>query len=128
MNKNSVVHGLFELTIGMKAISGLVEIISGSLLFFVPHTRVMGRVSYNTQYFVAIYLLFYGVVNIFLVLFLWRGKLWAYPTAIICFSLFTSYMFVRFLHTHSLLLLVFAVYDVVLIILTDLEYRRIKVI
>ncbi len=84
------------------------------------------RLSQATYYFIAFYLLFYGVVNMFLVISLLLGKLWAYPAAMIFFTLFTSYMFVRFLHNGSPILFLFAVYDMFLIVLTSLEYQRIK--
>lgn len=122
-NKESfkkVTHGLFEVTIFMKGISGVLEILSGFFLLFkrLPHF------SYGTQYFIGAYLFFYGAVNIFLVISLLRGKLWAYPAAIACFLAFTAYMFVRFLFNHSVILSGFIAFDFFLITLTWLEYKR----
>ncbi len=148
-----LVHGFFEVTVLCKGISGMAEIASGFLLLlFKPatishviisavHTRIIrhsGKLAMNfatsqanhfssaTQHFVAFYLLFYGVINIFLVILLLLGKSWAYPTAMVCFSLFTVYMFIRFLFNHSIVLSLFVVFDIFLIGLTWLEYQRIK--
>jgi uncharacterized membrane protein len=151
--KNKLIHGFFEVTVLCKGISGILEITSSLLLvLFKPETISRAIISFThqriirhsgafatdfatnqanhfssaTQRFVAFYLLFYGVINIFLVISLLRGKLWAYPTAVICFSLFTVYMFVRFLFNHSVILSFFVVFDIFLIGLTWLEYQRIK--
>lgn len=150
---NQLVHGFFEVTVLCKGISGIVEICSSFLLIlFKPatisraiisftHERIVrhsgafamnfatnqaNHFSLATQRFVAFYLLFYGVINIFLVISLLRGKLWAYPTAIVCFSLFTVYMFIRFLFNHSVVLSFFIIFDIFLFVLTWLEYQRVK--
>ena len=128
MNKNQLIHGAFDVTVAMKGLAGVVEIVAGlSFLFFrLDLQYYIHHISHGTYYFIAFYLLFYGVVNIFLVTFLLLGKLWAYPTAIVCFGLFTVYMFIRFFLNHSVALGLFAVYDVFLIVLTWLEYQRLR--
>lgn len=129
----NITHGLFEVTVFAKGISGVLEILSGAFLLFKRQTaaRFMTAAlnhspgfSYSTQHFIAVYLLFYGAINIFLVVSLLRGRLWAYPVAIACFLIFTAYMFVRFLFNHSLVLSGFIVFDFFLIALTWLEYKR----
>ncbi len=122
MNNNQLIHGAFETTVAAKGMAGFFEVAGGlALLFF--------RTSYlhaGTQRFITVYLLFYGLVNLFLVVALLRGRLWAYPAALIGFSLFTAYMVIRFLQNHSLLLLAFSAYDIFLIVLISLEYQRVK--
>ncbi len=135
--QSKLVHGFFEVTVSAKGISGIVEIGSGILLLcFKPETvsnLFVLIASYealefspSTYYFIAFYLLFYGMVNMFLVISLLRGRLWAYPTAIIFFTLFTVYMFVRFLFNYSVILSLFIAYDIFLIVMTWLEYQRVK--
>ncbi len=130
-----VTHGLFEVTVFAKGISGVLEMVSGAFLLFREQAAVRfmtaslshpPRFSYSTRHFIAAYLLFYGAVNLFLVISLLRGKLWAYPVAITCFLIFTAYMFVRFLFNHSLVLSGFIVFDFFLIMLIWLEYKRKK--
>ncbi len=151
--KNEIVHDLFELTILLKGINGVFEIIFGSMLFFFSRATVrkitssilrqpaalssgnfarnyiynhVNNFSFSAQRFLAIYLLFYGVLNIFLVVFLYRGKLWAYPVAIFFFILFMVYQAFRLYARHSIMLIFLTCLDICLTILTWLEYKRLK--
>ena len=135
----------------MKGIGGLIEIITGILFFLKRETiravilsipdrfsensghytvdyliKQANNFSLSTQYFIIIYILFHGVVNIFLVISLLKGKLWAYPTAIIFFSLFIIYQFYRSILHHSGFLFFVSVFDIFLVILTWLEYKRLE--
>ena len=107
-------HNLFEISIFIKGLNGFWEIVAGGLFLFF------------SKYFLAVYFLFYGIVNIFLMVFLLRNKLWAYPTAIIFFTAFTSYLCYRFYQYRSWPLLFFIVFDIIFVVLTYLEYRRVK--
>ncbi len=82
--------------------------------------------SVSTQLFGIIYLLSHGFIKIFLVVSLWRGKLWAYPTAIIVFIAFGVYQLYRFYFTHSLWLIFLTVLDILVIVLTGIEYKQLK--
>ncbi len=150
---NKIIHDLFEATVLIKGINGLWEIVVGilflffktetiqkSIIFFTGNEKVSGsghftknylitqanNFSLSTQHFIAFYFLFYGIVNIFLVISLLKGKIWAYPTAIIFFILFILYQWYRFFLHHSGLLLFFTIFDILLVSLTWLEYRRIS--
>lgn len=151
--KSKVIHNVFSITILMKGIAGVFEIMIG-VLFFLVRTETIYKIlisitnqrainrsghiitnyfqrqadnfSVSTQYFIAIYFLFYGIVNMFLVISLLKGKLWAYPATMIFFSLFTVYMFYRFLLHRSGTLLFFIIFDIFLVVLTWLEYKRLK--
>ncbi len=151
--QNKMVHGLFKVTVFMKGISGCLEIIIGTVFFFFKReaiyqaiisatgykiikgsghlttdylTKQANNFSTNTKYFIAAYFLFYGVINIFLVISLLRGKLWAYPAAILFFISFIIYQWYRFFVHHSGLLLFFTLFDIFLVVLTWLEYKRLK--
>lgn len=146
-----IVHSLFEITILVKGINGIWEIAVGILFFFFktdtiyraimqvtgyPIVRHSGRLttdylvrqannfSLSTKHFLAFYFIFYGVINIFLVVALLKGKLWAYPTAIAFFIFFILYQCYRLFLHHSGLLLFFTVFDICLVVLTWLEYLR----
>ncbi len=151
--QNKILHSLFEITILVKGINGIWEIIMGVLFFFFKEETIYKAIiavtgyriirysghfttnylirqannfSANTKYFIAFYFLFYGIVNIFLVIFLSRGKLWAFPVTILFFSFFIVYQFYRFFLHHSGLLLFFSIFDIFLVFLTWLEYKRLK--
>lgn len=78
--------------------------------------------------FAASYLLWHGIVKIGLVTALLLKRRWAYPSAIAAFFLFLVYQLYRYSHTHSPELLVLSIVDVLVIILTWIEYRRLRVI
>ena len=153
VSKEGFVHDLFEITIFLKGLNAAWEVVLGILLLVVQpatiHRSMLGFANYRfmaslaqsasgyivkqanhfsqgTQYFIGFYLLFYGVVNIFLVIFLLRGKLWAYPVSLILFALFIVYQVFRLWLHRSQVLLFFTSLDIILVALTFLEYRRIK--
>jgi uncharacterized membrane protein len=78
----------------------------------------------NSRVFVGVYLLFHGLLNAFLAYNLYRNRLWAYPVTVVLSSAFLAYQLYRLSHTHSPLLLVISILDILFIILTWHEYRR----
>jgi len=95
---------------------------------FVANTiiKIIGEFSASSNIFAAVYLLFHGAVNIFLAVSLLRGKLWAYPAAIAGFGLFISYQLFRYFHTHSILLLAMTLFDIIIVALVWLEFKKAK--
>ncbi len=153
MKENRVVHLLFSIGVVTKGIDGALEIIGGTLLFFVdpnqlrhvariltlheltedPHDIVATyllhtsqRLSPSVVTFGALYLLWHGVVKVGLVAALLLRQRWAYPAAIVAFLLFLIYQLSRYAHTHAAELLVLSVLDVIVIGLTWLEYSRVR--
>ena len=146
-------HNIFLLSIWLKGLNGLAEIIGGLLVVVFGPQTIIGLVNYltlseisedphdlianylihsasgytvNLQFFWAAYFLIHGLIKIFLVISLMTRRLWAYPTAIIIFSLFIVYQLYRFSFTHSILLIILSLFDVLVIVLTYLEYQRLK--
>jgi uncharacterized membrane protein len=147
--KNEIIHKFFKATIFIKGFFGLLDIVIGALFLFfareIVHKflvasisqfsgyktsnyllRQTGNFTINTQYFIAIYFIFYGLVNLFLVASLLKGKIWAYPAAILFYIIFILYQFYRSSVHHSSLLLVLSIVDIFLIIPIWLEYRRVS--
>lgn len=128
-----IVYHTFNLTITLKAVNGVLEIFGGLMLML--YGRLSERlVLYFTQYeiietsryFISIYLLFHGLMNFFLVISLWKRRLWAFPVAIVLFSGFVIYQFYRFYYNHSINLLLISILDTFIIVLTFLEYKRLR--
>ncbi|MHB8838334.1 MAG: DUF2127 domain-containing protein [Gemmatimonadaceae bacterium] len=153
MQKDRVVHVLFDISVISKGIDGALEIVGGVLLFLVSPTKVYDIVRILTQHelsedphdliatyllnstrhlsggaqvFGAMYLLWHGVVKVALVTALLLKRPWAYPAAILAFVIFLAYQLYRYSHTHSPELLVLSGADVLVIVLTWLEYRRLR--
>ncbi len=74
------------------------------------------------KYFASLYLLSHGAVKLVLVIALLRNKLWAYPLMIVTLALFVCYQIYRFALSHSVLMILLTLFDVVVIFLTWLEY------
>jgi uncharacterized membrane protein len=147
--KQTYWHQLFEAGVFLKALNSLWESAGGLLLLlggrtflsmvfvFFSRAELIGghddplfrfavlqlqHLSVNTRIFVGAYLLFHGVMNMFLAYNLYRNRLWAYPFSIAFVSLFFIYQLYRLAHTHSLILLAVSVFDFFFIILTWHEY------
>lgn len=146
-------HLAFEITLILKGVFALLEIIGGILAYFMTQELLLRLVvaitqeeltqdprdfvaryllqsaqdfSVSSQHFTSVYLLSHGIIKIFLVAGLLRKKFWFYPLAIIMFVLFILYQFFRFSVTHSFWLLVITLLDVIVIWLTWHEYRYLR--
>jgi uncharacterized membrane protein len=82
--------------------------------------------SIGTQDFYATYLIAHGVLKLLVVFLLVRGIVWAYPFAVIMLSGFVVYQVHRFMTEPALGLVFLTVFDLVVIALTLIEYRRLK--
>ncbi len=152
-SQESKIHFAFDVTIFLKGIHAILEIIGGILIYFISKEYIVNLVlsitkdelsedpasilaqylvnatnnfSVGSQHFVALYLLSHGVIKLVLVTGLLRKKLWAYPASIVVFSLFIIYQLHRLYYTHSLWLLLFTILDVAIIWLTAHEYTYMK--
>jgi len=148
-----LIHVLFDVGVLVKGIDGVLEIIGGALLFLVDPRQLhhlarlllqhelsedpndvvatyllhtAQHLSTSTETFAAAYLLWHGVVKVGLVTGLLLRQRWAYPAAIVAFLLFLGYQLYRYTHTYSPELLALSVVDVFIIVLTWLEYGRLR--
>lgn len=146
-------HLAFEITLILKGIFALLEILGGILAYFITQQFLLRLVvaitqdeltedprdfvaryllqsaqgfSISSQHFTSLYLLSHGIIKIFLVAGLLREKFWFYPLAIIVFVLFILYQFFRFSVTHSFWLLAITLLDIIVIWLTWHEYRYLQ--
>ena len=151
--RRNLVHKGFEIGILLKFIDGILELIGGMALVWLSPQNLKGFVwaitrhelsedpndlvanflirsaqhfSVNTKVFASVYLFSHGIIKIVLVLSLWRRKLWSYPAAIVFFILFIIYQMYRYIHHHSAWLILLSVLDVIVVMLTWLEYENLK--
>lgn len=151
--KNNIVHESFKVAIILKGIDGVLEIISGILLVFLNPLRlnkltglltqhelsedpkdIVARAmmnfafhfTANTQYFGIFYLISHGIVKLILITLLWKRKIWAYPVTIISLVIFIMYQLYRYTVYHSIGLIILTIFDIIIIMLTFIEYKRIK--
>lgn len=147
------IHETFEISILLKGLHSVIEIIGGFLILFTTKASIVSLVTFLTdkelgedprdflaqylinttnnlsmsgQQFAAFYLLSHGVIKFFVIWGLYKKKMWAYPTSLVVFTLFILYQLYRYTFTHSIWLLLFTAFDVIVILLTIHEWRRVK--
>ncbi|MCX7614215.1 MAG: DUF2127 domain-containing protein [Clostridiales bacterium] len=151
--RKDIFHIGFELGLLLKGINSLLEIISGILMIFL-NTTMLNRITlfltqtelledprdrianallhfsqgytHSTQYFGIFYLLSHGIIKAILVVLLWRRKMWAYPLGVIFLFLFVLYQMYRYTFTHSISLVLLSFFDIILIVLTLIEFQKQK--
>lgn len=144
---------LFRISVTLKGLHALLEVVGGIALWLVspglivhvvgwltqdeiredPHDLVanylrhsVSQFSVSSQHFMALYLLGHGIVKIILVVALLKGKLWAYPVAIVVFGGYIFYQVYRFTLTGAMGLIALSVLDLLVIVLIWFEYRAMK--
>lgn len=152
LEENSL-HVAFEVSLALKGAFALAEIAAGMLAYWVtpqfvlnlvqlvtrteltedPHDFVASHLlhaaqglSISSQHFASVYLLSHGVIKLWLIVGLWRGKPAYYPAAMVVFGLFILYQLYRYSFTHSPFLLFITVLDGIVIWLTLVEYRHLR--
>jgi uncharacterized membrane protein len=143
----------FRIGLLLKALDGLVEVLGGVLLLIVNPAQInhwaerltRGELSQDPHDFIAnhilktahsltgsalvfgaVYLLSHGIVKLVLVVEVWRDHMWAYLALIGVTALFVVYQLYRIIDKFSLWLTLLTVFDLIIIYLTTVEYRRQK--
>ncbi len=151
MNKRSqdIVHLSFDIGILLKAIEAVGEILLGIGLIFItptvmenvgeyieeymtnaPFADIMANFAYSysvdAQRFIVFYMLSHGIVKFVIIFMLWRQKLIAYPLSVAMFTFFIIYQIYHYETIHSFILIALTILDIIMIVLTILEYKRLK--
>ncbi len=151
--QEKTIHEIFQISILLKGAHAIVECVGGVIIAFVSVgaiRSVIDRITHDvamadrraffathlshwaqgfspqSKQFYAVYLLSHGVVKLFLVIGLLRGKLWAYPASLIAIGLFIVYQIYRYTYTHGIGLILLTVFDIFVIVLVWHEYRLAK--
>jgi uncharacterized membrane protein len=146
-------HVIFLIGAALKALNATIEIVGGILLYFLSHEKIVQIVlaltseelsedprdrianylissaqqfSVSAQTFGIIYLLSHGIIKLFLIAGMLKRKLWAYPLSIGIFSLFILYQLYKFFYNHSPWLISLSILDLVMIVATLIEWRRLS--
>lgn len=144
----------FKIGLYFKGFDGLLETLGGIMLLIVNPEQVNHLVRWLTQgelstdpndfiahhilktaheltgaslIFGAAYLLSHGVVKLILVAEVLRNHLWAYKALIGVTALFVVYQIYRITGKFSMSMLLLTIFDLVIIYLTTVEYRKHKV-
>jgi len=82
--------------------------------------------SFTVTYFIAIYLLFWGAIDIVFSTLLLRHKLWAFPLSLFLMGFFILYEIYRVIHTRSLILLSLILLGLAILYLIYNEYQTLR--
>ena len=148
--EESRIHQVFLLTLALKAVDAVLELVVGVALLFLdgdalkhaalvlvskhlvlhPQDRIFhwladtaANFSLDAKTFAAIYLASHGIVKLALVVGLWRNQAWAYPVSLAVFAGFIVYQVYRFTFTQSVFLVVLTVFDLIVMALVWHEWR-----
>jgi len=140
----------FRITVALKGLDGLLEIVGGLVLLFVSPASINDLVRWATAHelaqdphdfiarhllhsasqlstastvYGAVYLLAHGVAKVVLVVLVLRNKLWAYPWMIALLGVFIAYQIYRLTYRVSLGFVVLTLFDAVVAWLTWREYQ-----
>ncbi len=147
------IHLFFDIGIIIKGVDGVAELVFGIFLILEPSgtipallrllaTRELGEdphdffatlalhtsntLSIQVVSAIAIYALTRGIIKIFLSVQLWRERFWAFPVALVVLTALLFYQLWQAYITSSLLLVIIAFVDVIIILLIALEWRSRK--
>jgi uncharacterized membrane protein len=147
--KRRILDRTFDITIILKGIDGVIEVIGGVLLFVVSANSLntlavrLTRVElsqdpddfiahhllrltadlHHAQTFGAIYLLSHGAVKIVLVAALLRQQRWAYPAMLVFLIVFIGYQCYRMAYAPSIALALLTLFDGFVVWLTWREMQ-----
>ena len=146
--KERRIHGAFLITVVLKGLDGLLEIVLGLLLiftdefsdvvffltrnaiiddpnnFFATHLRALASQSHEAFIIGGLYLIAHGAVKVFISGSLWRNYVWAYPTAMVIIGLFIFYELIHIFRTGSVPFMCLAVFDIAMFWLVGYEYKH----
>lgn len=141
---------VFDISIILKGINGVLELVGGAALFFVSvdqirqllgwisvHAVVVrprspmahwiehlaDRLGAEAPVFAAWYLILHGVIKVVLVWALLRQKLWAYPWMLAALGLFIAYQCYELVVHFTWGMLALTVFDVFIVVLTAREWQ-----
>lgn len=89
--------------------------------------QISPYLSTRFELFAGLYLITHGVVKGFIIWGLLRKKLWAYPAGLAVFALFIAYQTLKWFQDHSVLLLLFTIFDLFVMALIYHEYRQVRI-
>ena len=133
------IHQIFEISVALKGLHGLVEIAGGLALALFSTDSILGLIyrfdrhdwvarhfSSGEHHYYVFFFLSHGGLNLAVAILLFLEKLWAYPVAFAVLGLFIVLQLFRFAHVHDPGLILFSILDVIVIILAVHEYRLLR--
>ena len=151
---SSLLDKVFEGGIIIKGVTGLVEFLSGLLLFFVspatmyqfitfltqrelledPHDKIANFLVHSTQHigtgsktFLIVYLWIHAIIKLIAVIGILKNQLWAYPFSLITLGLLMLYqLYTIFFVKASVGIILLTIFDMFILWLIWREYGKVR--
>lgn len=150
MSKNKTTKKSFKACLIFKSLLGFFDVLSGLTLIFINPVRLTKMINFitakefsgdpvnwimnyiirfsydytaETRHFMIYYLILQGLINIIVVVLLWKKIMWVYPLSIAMYIGMVAYEFNYYSGSHSLLIAIFIAIDIVTIYFIVQEYR-----
>ncbi len=128
-----IAAGTVTMLIKPQTILNIVDIFTADELAENPHDFVAShlvsyahQLAFSPHFLIGAFVLVDGLLKFTVVVLLLREKTWAYPFAIGVLALFACYEFFRFMQTHSILLILLVVFDVLIVGFVWREYTVVR--
>ncbi len=133
-----IVYGILRLILGLALLKVIGTPVADVFYSFMSHELItdpkdiiintiyplLEHSSFTVTYFLAMYLIFWGVIDAFLSTFLLKGKSWAFPFSMYLIGAFILYEIYRFTYTHSITLLFVILIDCIILWLINRESKK----
>lgn len=153
MFSNNIIHKSFLVSIFIKGLDGFLELIGGISFLIINPTKwyelvktvtrvelledpndivanylisISSQFNHSFQIYASIFLLSHGLIKLFIIFSLLKKKMWAYPVALIVFSIFAFYQIYLYILNPRFSLMILTIVDALVIIITYMEYKRVK--
>lgn len=146
MTEEKAIYEGFLISILLKGIISVVEVISGIAILFVPSAGLyaaassfiallplgslgthileqIGSYTPDTALFVAAYLFIRGIIKAFLIGALLLNKLWAYPSLLLVMAGLVLYQIYQIATTGSIIVIGITVFDLIVMFFVWREYQ-----
>lgn len=135
-----ITYGIIRITVGISFLRFINQPLTDFVYLLMSH-ELLGKTSdavlekiyllfqtheFTVTYFIAMYFIFWGVIEIVLSFFLLRRIPTAFPVAMGLIVIFIIYALFRYTHTHSLVLLGVIMIDIGILYLVNHEYRQLQ--
>jgi uncharacterized membrane protein len=120
----------FKVSVLLKGAISLGEIATAIAVLFVPASYLSSPLFKFAQdtpvsaaLYISIYLAVRGLIKVFLIWAMLKRQLWAYPASLVVLGLFVLYQLYQIATTHSIILIAFTLFDLVVMYFIWREYQ-----
>jgi uncharacterized membrane protein len=123
----------FNVSVGLKGLISVGEIVTAVLVLFIPASYLSSPLlsfahdaPVSAAAYISIYLAVRGLIKLLLIWAMLVRRLWAYPASLAVLALFLAYQLYQIATTHSVILILVTLFDLVVMYFIWKEYQVLK--